>query len=442
MAVIGVLVVLWCYGVYESHWGAAGEWDGYISEELTLVYHDRNLQVVDELAGWPEWCATGLWFASRSEELGVARESLLVLHETGNLGVSGGSALAVICAELGEEPPEGVGCDWLVAELLDGGPASPEALAALERLVANGGAWWWEVALARQRVATGELSGEVLLAEDAAARSLFWRHVVSNGCSWVLVAAGLLLIPRAWRTLGSGGADWDRAVVRSYPWRWGVLLVVLVFVGADLGSRWLVEFGYTHVATEESGFLFDVVMDLGWRLAAPAIALLVLFRRPRHALRTLRLDGPAAWPVVLAMFALLYVGDIGLGYALGWLEVDDPLDPTGGLDAMEIGWAGLGFGLLSACVAAPLGEEIMCRGILLRGLERHLRFFGAAAVVAVVFALGHDYGAAGLVSVGIFGFAAAIVYRVTHSLKATILLHGLYNLSITLPGWWIYHGNI
>ena len=51
----------------------------------------------------------------------------------------------------------------------------------------------------------------------------------------------------------------------------------------------------------------------------------------------------------------------------------------------------------------------------------------------------HFYGGYGLASVAIFGFTCALLYAATGSLSACIFLHVLYNSSIKLPEWLIYH---
>lgn len=464
-----MLAAIWGIQTYQNHIGGQCV-DAEAQQTMSLVYLDRTMRVADELASWPDWATTLVGFGTRSEELEELRDGLQQLREERgnedevvsldegleNLGEEESmddegrqemdSALAVLAAELGAElgeaAPEGLQAYPWVASLLADAP-TVEAIEEVRSRVLGGDAAWWEVELARRVEASqrGEELDHALAGEAQKGRTLAWRSMVAAGFWWGLVVVGVCLAPRAWRQMRSGAVHWDRAVSRSYPWRWAFVLLLGVFVLSDLFSGFLVGAGYFLFGGEggPGAFLFDTMMDLGWRFMAPALALLVLFRRPRHAVRTLRLNGAPAWSVVLAMFALLSVVNIGLALLLGGSE---PLDPTGGLDAMEAGWPGLVYAILTACVAAPIVEEIMYRGVLLRGLERRLRFFTAAAVVAAVFALAHNYGVLGLVSVGIFGFSAAVVYRATNSLKAAILLHALYNLSVTLPMWWVYHAKI
>jgi len=106
---------------------------------------------------------------------------------------------------------------------------------------------------------------------------------------------------------------------------------------------------------------------------------------------------------------------------------------------MENDWGGLVYGLLSACILAPIAEEIFYRGLLLRGLERRFGFWISASVVTLAFSLAHSYDAFGLISVGMVGFVLLVVYRTTGSLTTVILIHALYNFTITIPQWLTFH---
>jgi membrane protease YdiL (CAAX protease family) len=88
---------------------------------------------------------------------------------------------------------------------------------------------------------------------------------------------------------------------------------------------------------------------------------------------------------------------------------------------------------------APLAEEILYRGVLFRSLWNRIGVLPAAVLSAAVFAVLHFYGGYGLLSVGIFGFACALLYAGTGSLTTVIVLHGLYNFSIKIPEWIVYH---
>jgi membrane protease YdiL (CAAX protease family) len=136
------------------------------------------------------------------------------------------------------------------------------------------------------------------------------------------------------------------------------------------------------------------------------------------------------------MFSLLMISDQILRWSFGSASGHDP---GGGLSLGDSGLWGLVFALVSACLLAPLAEEILYRGVLFRSLWNRIGVLPAAVLSAAVFAVLHFYGGYGLLSVGIFGFACALLYAGTGSLTTVIVLHGLYNFSIKIPEWIVYH---
>ena len=140
--------------------------------------------------------------------------------------------------------------------------------------------------------------------------------------------------------------------------------------------------------------------------------------------------------LILGTFALLTAIDQLLRRGIG---ADAPPDPTGGLSPMESGPWGLILALSSACIAAPVAEEILYRGVLFRSLANRLRVPAATLLSAAVFAIVHFYNAYGLVSVGVFGAACALCFAANGRLVSAIVLHSLYNSAIKIPEWIVYH---
>ena len=124
------------------------------------------------------------------------------------------------------------------------------------------------------------------------------------------------------------------------------------------------------------------------------------------------------------MFSLLMVVDQILRWAM---DAAGANEPGGGLSSADAGIWGLVFAVISACLLAPLAEEILYRGVLFRSLRNRLGVVPGAVVSAAVFAVLHFYDGYGLVSVGIFGFSCALLYSGTGSLATVIALHVLYN---------------
>jgi membrane protease YdiL (CAAX protease family) len=85
--------------------------------------------------------------------------------------------------------------------------------------------------------------------------------------------------------------------------------------------------------------------------------------------------------------------------------------------------------VLALTVLAPLGEELLFRGLMLRGVVRRLRFWPAAVVSSLVFASAHlDAYVLWPRAIGIFatGLALAWVYR-TRGYWGSVAAHATVN---------------
>ena len=89
---------------------------------------------------------------------------------------------------------------------------------------------------------------------------------------------------------------------------------------------------------------------------------------------------------------------------------------------------------VSLVVLAPLGEELVFRGILLRGLARKLPFAASALISGVLFGLAHQgYWTLWplLVGICVFGVVAAYVYR-RMGFAANVAMHATFNLVVAI----------
>ena len=179
-----------------------------------------------------------------------------------------------------------------------------------------------------------------------------------------------------------------------------------------------------------------ILLDSAARVLPTLIALSLLFKRPSHAIRVLGLNQQVQMRVILGMFSLLMVMDQILRWAMGAGGMNEP---GGGLSLGDAGMWGLVFAVISACLLAPLAEEILYRGVLFGSLRNRIGVVPGALLSAAVFAILHFYDGYGLVSVGMFGFSCALLYSGTGSLATVIVLHVLYNTSIKIPEWIVYH---
>lgn len=438
--VVSGLFVFWASGVYDGYFGEAANYVSPDTEELSMRCLDRGMRLNDEAEKQSAFVKWLLYHSSREEGLRDAEEGLLALRGQNLLDETGTDALAVVQAELGEGgvPP---GISPLAGAALEGKEMAPGDLEKLAEKLKSGEASWWETQIAgRLAEESDDASLRAGLAvQERMNRTLLGRVFYSYTLVWLVVLAGLGCLPSAWRTMRAGWRENAWARPGDYPSRWSVPLVIGLFLASDLTGNLFISSAYLAVMEIETGFAFDVVVDTLWRFIPPVIAMAVLFRSPRHLVKSIGLRGPVRWSVVFGVFTVLSAVDLGLYHVLGdFISVD----PTGGLSMMEAGGWGLFYGVLSACIAAPVAEEFLYRGLLLRGLSRSLGFCSAAVIATLVFTLAHYYDVYGLVSVGIFGFATAMVYRATGSLSTAIVLHALYNLTITVPNWLMYHSEL
>ncbi len=186
-----------------------------------------------------------------------------------------------------------------------------------------------------------------------------------------------------------------------------------------------------------------VVLGLFYALLAGGLALL----SNRHGSRLFRAFGlvgaerPSAGDVavsaalvVMLLFAtrLFSMGWGALAQLAGWA-------PPGSGELTEVFGVG-GFGLLLSTVvvvvAAPLIEELVFRGIVLRAALDRIDFWPAIGVSAALFALSHAT-AWTLVPTLALGLAAGWLVARRGSLWSAILLHVLYNGVVVAIAYWL-----
>jgi membrane protease YdiL (CAAX protease family) len=393
-------------------------WDHYFgndagyapgTEEIALIRIDRDMQLAEAMAADP---ALLRWLAharTPDDALEVGIVSLEALLAENALGPTGAHAYAALLSTRDATPVD----DYLQKmPFPSGDPDSPT---------------WWNLKIA---------SGKFEFPLNDRTATLRTRAILVGSIIWGLGLVGLAFLPAALRCLAGA----FRTKPKGYSTGWIPSLGLMVFLLATLagiGFTMMMEFGV--MATGGMPPYALLAMDTAARLLPALIALSLLFRRPSHAVRTLGLNGHVHPPVILGLFALLVLIDQPLRWALGGFTA---ADPTGGLSFADSGIYGLVLPIVSVCVVAPIAEEILYRGVLHRSLSNRMGVLAAAVISSVVFAALHFYDFYGLASVAAFGFVCALAYQSTGSLIDVIALHMLYNASITLPEWTIYHAPI
>lgn len=434
---VAFLFLIWAKGIYDGRFGKYADFIPDDYEERSLQYLDISLRLEEIAKEQPPWIKWTLFSSDYQDVLTGTHDALVEIQNNGRLTDEGQRALAIVSHELEMPPTDLSSLDPLLRDALANATPDEEESRDLAGKLAAGNATWWDAALARliAKASDDPVLDRALARHDEENRRLFSINLISIAAGWLLTIIGLIYVPHAIRVIRSG---WTSASLHRpvrYSSRWDPSLVIALLISADLIAGYFLVSAYVTGALLDTGFIFEMAVDTLWRVMAPAIALVILFRKPRHAIRSLGLNRKPDWKLILGVYALISWINVGYYQVVGqWVE----MDPTGGLNSSENGLRGLFFALLSACIIAPVAEEIFYRGILYRGLGRRFGFWISAGVSTVAFMLAHSYDVFGLLTIGLFGFAQVIIYRATGSLTTTIMLHVIYNLMITLPTWLVY----
>jgi membrane protease YdiL (CAAX protease family) len=177
----------------------------------------------------------------------------------------------------------------------------------------------------------------------------------------------------------------------------------------------------------ERGRLYLGPMLAQWAFAAGAIALTRAYARTLGSIGLLLPSGSAlAWSVVvlgLVIVLMIVQSRAAFGSERGRQALRRQLLGFGWLlprDAREMRW------FLALCVTAGICEEVLFRGYLLGFLIPWTGVPAALLLSSLSFGLMHSYqGARGIVRTGIVGLTLALIYRLTGSLVAPMIVHAL-----------------
>jgi membrane protease YdiL (CAAX protease family) len=215
------------------------------------------------------------------------------------------------------------------------------------------------------------------------------------------------------------GAWWFRHVYLS-----GGLMLALQFLG-------LYVFAYDELAVlltplRHSDASAPDIARFGLFYAVAQAAALGLMLLPRA--RRLRQLGPGSWTLRKCAGQVLIT--LVLSYAVGGLSVwVFPKPAAFSVDSLIrslVQTYGTFVALVAAAVLIPIGEELIFRSILLGVLSRHLRFWLANLIQAVLFAAMHA-DPLRFVFYTVFGLLAGRLRRASGGLLASILYHGANN---------------
>ncbi len=434
--VLALLIFVMGVWLWDNHFGEAQGYEAGACR-MALVKIDRDLRLAEGMEKLPRMVRIALLVQSVPATVDTSIRSLAELGKEGALDQEGAYALAILDAlKRGENPARGAFSDL-------GLPGPPDPRAIIDRVTERRDAWWDREYL----LAFGAFGGsEIALKakppeEDARNHELALRVLVARGAVWLFAIIGAFFVPRCLRVFSAALRGRERGYVFRWPLTLGLGVFLLAYL-ASIGFERTINFvlsGNLPVDGAEPFYLEPPVLallDSAARFLPALVALGFLFRRGGHASSRLGLFAKPDFFVILGTFSLLTLADQVLKHLLAGRMAPDP---TGGLSAAEAGGWGLVLALVSACVAAPVAEEILYRGVLFRTMANWMRAPAAILISSAVFAIVHYYNAYGLISVGIFGVACALCYAGTGRLATAILLHMLYNFMIKVPEWIVYH---
>lgn len=398
---------------------------------MALIKIDRDLRIAETTEKFPPLARKLLAIDDLDSTLNTSVRSLATLGTENALSIEGAYALAILDAiRHGGDPVRGPFVDPRL-------PGPPDPRNIIKR-VAEGRDSWWD---RRYLLAFGGRIGlqPATVEEDSRNRELVLRVMISRGAVAFFSLLGLFFLPRTlaafWRATGSrlGG------YVGRWPMSVGLgifFMAYLASIGFGLLLNLLISGALTGGRPIPLSPPLYAMLEGGTRLLPAFVALSYLFRKMGHAGTRLGLYARPDPFIVLGSFALLTALDYGLR---GALAARIPLDPTGGLNSEDAGWWGLGLILISTCLAAPVAEEVLYRGVLFRAMANRIRVPAATLLSAAVFAAVHFYDEYGLLSVAAVGISSALCFAATGRLATAILLHVLYNFAIKVPEWIVYH---
>ncbi len=422
IALLAFVLGIWLWDHY------FGKIQGYApgTEEVALVKIDRDLRLADSMADDPAWLR---WLAAVEEPVVARRDALEVfqkLAQEKSISPRGLEAFAIV-----KSVQDGLPMSQTLGEVL-GGTMISDFEETSAGLASHGGTWWharliedWE------KNAQPGRHWRQTYGEDNL--QLKTRAVFARTAVWLLGLVGLFFLPSALSRLMAVRHAQPKGYGGAWPLSLG-LVVFLVTTLAWIGFSMTLELGIEMLPGLPP--ILGIFLDSAARLLPMLIALGLLFRRPSHAVRVMGMDQRIQFPAILGIFALLMIVDQALGLMFGGAGTNDP---GGGLNLGDSGLWGLAFAIISACLLAPVAEETLYRGVLFRSFWNRLGVVPAAVLSSVIFAILHFYDGYGLASVGIFGFTCALLYASTGSLGTIIALHMLYNASIKIPEWIVYH---
>lgn len=442
-----ILLLLFIVGVWlwQNHFARPIASDDPLQQatslDLALRKADRDLRLADASRHLPEWVRQALEIKPLGTVIDQSVESLTELarsqHQHGpTLDASLAATQADFAFAVGVLVAMQQGGDPAAAPFTMLGLAKPPAEETITTRIIRGREYWWDLPYLRS-LGTPGLDQYASLVHTRSS-TLVGHTVIARGLVVALALGGLVFVPG---TLLAFTRTRARSGRPTYPSRWTLsfglavfLLIYLASLGISLSFNQILD-GLALQGAAPLPVPAFIAIDAFTRLIPAFLALGLLFRRSRHAISRLGILGPIHGHLILGGFSIVMVVDFGLKTLL-------PGGSGGALSPHDAGLGGLAFGLISACLAAPIAEEILYRGVLFRSLANRIPVLPAALASSLLFALVHFYALPSLSLIIAVGMVCAYSFAASRSLLTAILLHALYNASIKIPEWIVYHASL
>ena len=230
------------------------------------------------------------------------------------------------------------------------------------------------------------------------------------------------------------------SVRRTNLGRWGLLswLGPLLTLAATIVAGRLVVAAIDRRHMDGGGAI-GVALTVGAELLL--LAALIAFGRPlatrwggwKQGLGLDRIRG-IDWLPWITGFGFVYIGRTVVNFLANGLTAGKATAQASNLHLAGLSPAAISIGAVAVVVLAPVTEELMFRGLLLRTFMRRLSFWPAALLSTALFAVFHVYevhtllGAVTLaLSVAVLGLGNCYLVRITGRLTPGIMVHATYN---------------
>lgn len=435
---IALIAVIWVLHTAREHWQSRIT-TGKGQTEVYLRYVDRDLRTFDGGKEEGDFWRAGVGVDDREALLRKLRETMELLDENEKLDAEAQLCLHVLRWQSESDPgsedleivpnEESVGSRVLGA-ILTGERAEQEDVELLRDSLAEGSITPWEAIIA-EHVVSREEDPEVWQRYDRLAEKQFERARKSWLLDWFVIVAGLICLPLAIRRLRKRT---EPAMGRIMS-RWHPGAILCCFFVVEVAGH----FVWECISTVQSALVSLVPIDwlrqvlwigktLAWQVYGPLTLALIFFARPWHVVRAFGLKARVPWVTVPAGITTLVPLFLVLSLLL---PKQGPVDPSDFMDSARSSSFVVMYSFLTACVAAPLFEEIVFRGFLFLGLMKRLGTLPAFALSTILFAVLHSqYSLSGMLVVGTLGGLLAYLTWRTGSLLPAIFLHALHNFLI------------